>query len=1248
MTTTQHINIYNNRITNSLSGYHNIKHALERRFQRQPQVTACRNALRQQRLRQLKRKGKFRQLVRKVVGGLPLKAYALTLKITFRLDFDYFADHTEHFTYEYKSKVHSVKEDTVDDAVHQFLKDYNKNVTFSYSFESGMAIYVNHTIMSNKLLPDAKLSALPLYGFHTLADKCCPDDDMIQTTPGQCVINGLYSMLKATKHYAGITEQKLIDAIGTKTPSIDDLERWLTNETYHYGDYVSMTIIDPLNKKLFRRVARKNAAVTVTAKVNNQHFYLITQSDLRQQLKDTEQLNLNLLRIRAELTQDNFEYFDDLSLPVESTHPYVLCETFDLHHQLQRIQSETRTLVNDVSFCGTKVVAFEHPITNQMYLAAPDYIQRKKAAEKLFQGTSYVFLNQTFCQIGSAYFAHAVGEIPEETYNQHHLDILDNFPISPYVCRLEEEGPDDMISVDIKNAYPSVLTDMRHAWSIVSIRDKIEPYQIEETLSVGFYFVTKRILMAAGNMPHPPGWYPHNFIDRCLQTGYIQHQDIQYVMKSTFSLPADTFRYCVLPVLDKLKIEETGKHVLNHFIGHLGQKHVKRTHGAMTTSFDTAVGTCLQYTDGSARYHEIGNTYFIRRETQQRKYSGYVFLHAQILAETYCKMDDMYNKVTNNGLKEHKIFGWNTDAMKIVIQEPMNITLKSRCIPGQYHKEDEARIRGEHVSEVLARKEIKRQSPPNQWRIVQCDNQSMSNSCLIQGMPGTGKTHQLVKIEIQRAIDNEVPFVVLGYTCNSCHNIQSQMKCNVMTFDKFFEQHKSVNAWIQKAKGLAIMFIEEFSMIPSKFMFVLFQIKHSYPHIIFRIFGDHNQCPPMDKDWIDYIDCPAFQFLVDYNVCTLEYREGTSRYSRGLFDILTHLLETGTLHPSLHTKRLNDSVHMSMCLTGITFGSATRDRVNTEQRQQWQGSTIGMPVVSITNNKSLNIMNGQRFTIHAVDEDSVVLLDNGVKFQVPLDDFNKKGGFADGFCDSVFRYQGRTIREPYNIYDIKHMSRQDLYVALSRFTTDEHIFFDARGLEGHVFDRKNPLPLGQLKTVKVQPYRIYRITSVDKTDDGEYIGYTKKTLCKRLQEHIDKPTNVEMRQWMPESKKKIELIESITYLTLQQVKEVESSHIKAIPRHRCKNAQHKQKLATRVVDLTERCKFVVPGSVPIKKTKPPSVKFDAKRQKFKAQKRHNGKNVTTYGETAAEAEDNWRARVEQNILTQKAIDSLNSRMLGSN
>jgi hypothetical protein len=282
-------------------------------------------------------------------------------------------------------------------------------------------------------------------------------------------------------------------------------------------------------------------------------------------------------------------------------------------------------------------------------------------------------------------------------------------------------------------------------------------------------------------------------------------------------------------------------------------------------------------------------------------------------------------------------------------------------------------------------------------------------------------------------------------------------------------------------------------------------------------------------------------------------------------------------------------------------------------------------------------MNGQRFTLQSTNSTHVTLKDGDVEYKVPVSEFEKPGNFGDGFCDSVFRYQGRTIREPYNIYDISKMSLQDLYVALSRFTTSQHIFFDAEGLEDRVFIRQKPPTLGQTLKLKPVTYRIYRITAVDESDNGVYIGYTYKTLAKRFQEHKDTPTNVKMRQWLPLSEKRIELIEEISFMTLSDVKRREAKYIAAISKERSKNVQHQgeESTATKVkpADLTKRCNFVVPGSRPVKPQKPPKVTYDTKNKRYKIQQRIDGKNATVYGKTKQDALEKLeakRAEIEEN------------------
>ena len=204
---------YNN--TSEYSLRENLKHIEQ----------ACQDAIRFQRLRRLQRKHLFRGLVRRVIGGLPVKKYVLTLKITYVYDFDPMGERIQHSTYEYVSKTDQVQQNHIDDAVEEFLSSVSANASWENSFDGGQATMESYEQVSHRLLPTDKLESLPLLAFHSLADKCCPDDAIIQATPGQCVIDGLLSMLNFER-YKTLTAAKLIRQIGSKTPSVNQIKSW--------------------------------------------------------------------------------------------------------------------------------------------------------------------------------------------------------------------------------------------------------------------------------------------------------------------------------------------------------------------------------------------------------------------------------------------------------------------------------------------------------------------------------------------------------------------------------------------------------------------------------------------------------------------------------------------------------------------------------------------------------------------------------------------------------------------------------------------------------------------------------------------------------------------------------------------------------------------------------------------------------------------------------------------------------------
>jgi hypothetical protein len=224
----------------------------------------------------------------------------------------------------------------------------------------------------------------------------------------------------------------------------------------------------------------------------------------------------------------------------------------------------------------------------------------------------------------------------------------------------------------------------------------------------------------------------------------------------------------------------------------------------------------------------------------------------------------------------------------------------------------------------------------------------------------------------------------------------------------------------------------------------------------------------MEDDWIEYMDSQLFRSLVGHTRHTLPYQERSSRYDKKLYKALVHLLNKGTLHKSLLKHQLRDDTVMSMSMSN----TKTRARVNEAERTKWiaagmgqqvftvdgQQYSAGMPIVPVVNIKSQDILNSHKFAFVKADETkATVTLSRGDElYMLSSDVFTKDGNFRLGFCDSVFRNQGYTLREPYNVYDAMRMCRQDFYTALSRYTTCDDIGFDASQLKGYVFRKKRP------------------------------------------------------------------------------------------------------------------------------------------------------------------------------------------------
>jgi hypothetical protein len=320
-----------------------------------------------------------------------------------------------------------------------------------------------------------------------------------------------------------------------------------------------------------------------------------------------------------------------------------------------------------------------------------------------------------------------------------------------------------------------------------------------------------------------------------------------------------------------------------------------------------------------------------------------------------------------------------------------------------------------------------------------------------------------------------------------------------------------------------------------------------------------------------------------------------------------YLRTTLQLHSMLHDKRVRDDVSRSMCLSG----TKTRSRQNIYERKKWideHSTRVGIPLVAMKNLNTKKVVNGRQYTLASIDGDGdVVLKHSGGHELISLSrkEFNSHCRY--GFCDSVFRNQGRTLEERYNLFDVELMHFRDIYTALSRFRTLDNIHFNCTEyLQTHTFSMKDP-PDKQME-VRLSPPKlldasIYRI--IDGMDN-QYIGYTTGTLAKRYAEHLEMPTSEATSKWLKEANTEIELVRKLSCRSISEVLVLEAQFIERVPFTKSKNIRHKQKLG---IDWDTRCKFIVKRA---SAKKGPKVADDVKHKRFKVQKRGHKTGYFSY------------------------------------
>ncbi len=283
---------------------------------------------------------------------------------------------------------------------------------------------------------------------------------------------------------------------------------------------------------------------------------------------------------------------------------------------------------------------------------------------------------------------------------------------------------------------------------------------------------------------------------------------------------------------------------------------------------------------------------------------------------------------------------------------------------------------------------------------------------------------------------------------------------------------------------------------------------------------------------------------------TLKYIKECARYDNEAYSMLNKFLKKGKI---FHQFEQTDKTLMK----NICYLNKTRIDVNTQcckdfckDKQHYKVNfnynnkkesyivCKDMPLIATSNIKDKEIYNTMQFKIEDIKEEGKTTL-----YYINDIWFNQKEleeNFIPSFCVTVYKYQGASIDEPYNIYDTSRMDKKQLYTALSRTTKIEYIRLNNNDLNSVYKIRKQP-DIELINSRFNSLYKNGKIYLVSFNNEKKYIGSTCEDIQTRLKWHLtNKNSQVyKLKNYVP----RIELLVNCPCDSKRSLEKVETKYI---------------------------------------------------------------------------------------------------------
>ena len=926
-----------------------------------------------------------------------------------------------------------------------------------------------------------------------------------------CVVDYVWDQVRGKHGFKTYTYEKLKKEIYNYVEegemiNTQELINWLKN----CHDNVSLHAFDSRYSRFITHNCKNTRSnVSLVYVVKDRHCYPITDEKLKLIASKVNNGCDNLLKYMSELKwtrrHENVTQLKSISEMYDmnkDNHIIVLPESAKINDAIEIYSTTNNFYIEYLHWNNNGILDGFIDHNKNMYLLSEEYDIRKAICDKLFETYKtfdFKWTNQSYTSIAMNLFKQLTGYIQPSSYNVKTRQMLDDFYPRALQWCTTDYIPEDIVSIDISKCYPSILLNNQDPIAVYSIHDVIEPFNgINDLQKCGEFYIDQTVLHNYSNpIKIEAGFYSSNLILYLVNELRMPLSQIKYQIISKRALKPNTFTEYMKYVFDNFT-ETEAKKLANSFIGELGRKYNKTNQGFCCTDWETA---CSCWTAGVSEGKNVTvdhykDIYLIREQLVERIFSDHTSINRFVVSQSIMKCLQLIQ--TCHG-KNSVLYGYNTDG--IYLSNPIKSFKNKKDVKFSTKKIGRAYVT-DNILEYFE-KHYRENIDVKEYEIVN------GKGIVFNGQAGSGKTTKLCEMVLK----TENP-LVLSFTNKAVENVKSRLqKMNYsgdankicFTFDSYFCEWKDENINNLKNKTF---FIEEFSMVPNKWITQVYKIFTMFKNNIF-MFGDPNQCEPVENGSqvnYNYMESKTVNDMCP-KIETLQYIEKSCRYDKPTHEMLKTFLKHGKI--SIYFNPVNNQLYKNIC-----YLNKTRIKVNTEccnrftqgkmyvtvdfkydNKKETYNVCTDMPVLATTNIKDKNIFNTMEFKIEDIKEN---------RFKINNEWFDKNAfaaSFIPSFCVTVYKYQGADIDEHYNIYDVDEMDKKQLYTSLSRTTKLEYIHINYKELNNKYFNRKQP-NIELINTKFNSLYKNGKIYKITFDNKKIYIGSTCEDLETRLRWHL--------------------------------------------------------------------------------------------------------------------------------------------------